>query len=493
MRQRSFLRPKPPLQASVSLLAACLILAITSTGLITWLGISWRNQELTLDRYLNLQSNQILSLYSREALERYGLWGYDAKVLDEEFLQKELSSTAKVLSYQAEPSLPFSDPNVAITQVSAFSTTRVPLALIDELWGRIEHFRQAGLAIDDLPLLEGVSLPELPALPEVADGAKAASYTFTPSTDVYFSPRMLDFEEDPEAEEAIRESAQEDFAEVSEAVEDSLQGLLALDRAEGTNILTGFAASDENGIISTLLLLVSEGMKHLQFDYPRVLDKLLFQEYVINQFSSEVRGPAADSASGKDFLTLSGQKMSELRFASEHEAEEILLAQPNAFLRTALVTGLLASTRLALHYAAISNNPTKMSGYQSAAATLSSAVAILSLGTILLEPMTIARVFALIDAAIQMFSDVKALKQGKGVALYPLPGHSLNQVDLFYTDYLRLLGLFVPLEKQASSLSAIVAKNLGHELSSVIRLALAFSRSGREVTIGRDLQYAVLG
>lgn len=505
-------RSRHGLRASIGLLAACLILAITSTGLITWLGISWRNQEISLDRHLDLQSSQILSGYDREILERYGLWGYDPATIDSAFWQSELLATAAVSSYEAEPLSPLRQPDLLLQQISTFASTRVPVAVLDEIWDRIELFREAGTAVANVPLLSefsetDFSLPEIPAeLPGpleptgsgvvVNDGSgilKDRAIADKKNTGISFVPLGLTKRtDDQEIRDEAVEQAEDDARGVNDLFRGKLSEILAMDRESEVPLLTGMAADNEQGIISLLLVLVSEGIDYLNFDYPRIVDKMLFQEYVINQFSSEVRGPAAASQNGKSYLTLSGQKMSDLDFTSHYEAESILLAQRNEWVTAGIITGVLASTRLALQFAAILNDSQKMATYQGVGTTLASALALLSLGTVVIDPLVVARVFALIEATIQMFSDVKQLKQGKGVALFPLKGNSLERIDMFYIDYLRLMGLFVPMEKQAIMAAEIVENVAEAELSCGIRLNILFSRGSGARSVRKEMHYAVL-
>ncbi len=513
-------RSRHGLRASIGLLAACLILAITSTGLITWLGISWRNQEISLDRHLDLQSSQILSGYDREILERYGLWGYDPATIDSAFWQGELLATAAVSSYEAEPLSPLRQPDLLLQQISTFASTRVPVAVLDEIWDRIELFRETGTAVANVPLLSefsemDFSLPEIPAeLPGPLEPTGSGVVVNTSSgvvvntssgilkdraladkknTGINYVPLGLTKRtDDQEIRDEAVEQAEDDARGVNDLFRGKLSEILALDHESEVPLLTGMAADNEQGIISLLLVLVSEGIDYLNFDYPRIVDKMLFQEYVINQFSSEVRGPAAASQNGKSFLTLSGQKMSDLDFTSHYEAESILLAQRNEWVTAGIITGVLASTRLALQFAAILNDGQKMATYQGVGTTLASALALLSLGTVVIDPLVVARVFALIEAAIQMFSDVKQLKQGKGVALFPLKGNSLERIDMFYIDYLRLMGLFVPLEKQATVAAEIIENVAETELSCGIRLNILFSRGSGARSVRKEMHYAVL-
>ncbi len=493
---------KLKLRASISLVACILVVAITGVGLTTVRGISERSREVTLDRVLNLQTQQLLATYDRDLLERYGLWGFDPAGVSESQALKDLKQVSGILSYQFSPDYPLADSEVLLKQVVSFSKTRVSVALIDELIERVKDFRSAGNLLSTSPELQqaieqvGSVFPRLPAgqpgIPDVIDDNPHYS-TLSLNYTRYFDRARLAESMEPE-EPALSE---EEEAQVEEGLkkiytfEKEIEALLNRPDAQDEDLIPILTPAPADTMVGHLLNLVNRGINLLDFEVPRIFNKVLFQEYILNQFSSQVRGPKAKTAEGKSFITLSGQKMSDLKFTSNFQAESILLTIENEFLARGAVVAALASTRLALNYLALLQDPARMAKHEAIAAVIVTGVAIASLGSVILEPLAVARLLALVDAGRLMLSDVSKLRKGEGVPLYP-GNHALGKIDIYYTDYLRIMGVVPKLENQLAHAARILEKTAGHPLVSGGQHSVSFLSNRREQVIRRGWNYAVL-
>lgn len=496
------------LRGSLSLLASVLIVAITSTAILTARGIALRNSELALDRLLNLQGQQALSSYDRSLLERYGLWGFDPAKIDQAQQLRDLAQVPGVKDYSLRFAGELTEPEVLRRQVSQFAKSRVTLELFGEIWQRIQDFRMMGNFLEHSSglqdAIEGVRefVPAIPATAELtkpllrSGGVSASMGTEVSSNTLRFSAFHInrhtesDVDEEPVLSEEEIEALDTGLGYVDDMASD-LSGVFGQSDDFEISLTDDEGDSDTQSRLMSLLTMVSQGLDVMQFEVPFVLEKILFQEYVLAQFSSAVRGPAAFEKEAQNFQTLSRQNMSKLDFSEKFEAEMILLAQNRAFSARLFVNSTIGATRLATHFMAEVSDAYRMGRHKAAAASISAAIAILSLGTVVLEPASIAYSLALVTAAKNMLLDLRQILEGRGVALYPAASNPLYQVKVYYIDYLRILGLVLPIDKQAEVAAAVIIKNIGHSPVTSIEQQLRLHNGGLVIPYERRWSYAV--
>lgn len=449
------------LRGSVTLLASVIIFSITATGMIASKGAKKRQTELELHRLLDLQGEQLLSLYDRNLLERYGIWAFDPLKIDLKFNTKEILSIPGVNYYHMKPHGYYGEGKNFYTQAVHFAKGRLPLRAADELYERIKAFQEAGKVVSGVPVAAAIEkmssfLPKLSRgidLPAIESGVseRQGGSKAPPAASGGAAPVSRKAEPDKEQDKDKDKAGQKENALTKEE-EDALRLFRGEVKAFDAETGSAFQTEEDKktGLLASVLTGLSRGIDALTFELPESLNKLIFQEYVLSQFSSQVRGPDAKTDEGKHFRTLSGQFMSDIKVMQPFEAERILTGFENPHAARAAVSALILSTRLVLNFAAEINDDYRMARHRAKASALSAIIAAATLGEVQLDPEPLSYILALLASGKNAYGDRLKLNKGETAALYPAEGHTLSKVHIYYTDYLRLISLFLPAEELAA-------------------------------------------
>lgn len=100
------------------------------------------------------------------------------------------------------------------------------------------------------------------------------------------------------------------------------------------------------------------------------------------------------------------------------------------------VTYYITTVRVATHYAAKLTDPKENAKYAGRAAAISGVVAFITVGYVQIPPEALKHLLIVIAATKAALKDVKKLKKGDGVDLWP-GGTDPRNIDVYYHDYLR--------------------------------------------------------
>lgn len=507
-------------RGSVSILAALIISAVTMTGLAAAAASSYRLQLLRLHRLAELQAEQILSMYDRELLERYGLWGYDPTDIPLKENTSDLISLLPGTSCSIKPLKPLSEPEIFKEQAVHFAKSRLPLRLGEEIYQRLKRIAEGGRSLNLLPLLEASekvknllpdlssaeSLPQLPAsLPPASRNIPSGHTGSAPAKTKGLPPYAENQAEDTKAEEKEEDKEEKEKEKAEKEEKDREEEI----KREGESVWRVFseemkafgAAHPEyapsegslSGLVQSLFEKMDRALSFLDFELPAFMEDLIFQEYILHEFTSQVRGPGAGTEEGRNYRMLSGSLFSDYSVTEKYEAESIITGAKSGHMAKVMVNTLLFSTRLMLNYAEEISNERKMAVHEAKAAAVSAAVVFFSLGTIVLDPEALAMVFALLPALRNADKDVKRLLEGKGVPFYPDPSSFPSRIDIFYVDYLRIIALFRSTDKMAARAGLFVYLNTGVWGMSALEIKAGVPSGGSRNTYERLFEYARQG
>ncbi len=139
---------------------------------------------------------------------------------------------------------------------------------------------------------------------------------------------------------------------------------------------------------------------------------------------------------------------------------------------------MLFSTRLVFRYLPEIMEEDRFAIHKASAALLSQAIAVLTLGYIVIEPEALAYIVAIFPAIPRAAMDVKKLLQGEEVSLYPVPGHSLAKLKVNYIDHLRVFAFLTPHKRKLDMTSQYIKKNMGKSYYCTASFILSVKNGG---------------
>ncbi len=470
-------RKRKYLKASVSLLAAAMIGVITLTALMSARALQYQQNALMLHRLVDLQSEQILSLYERQLLEEYGLWAFAPETLDYAFNFEELRRQLPKADYRIEVLEPLADPEVFQEQSINFAKKRLPLKTAAAFYERLQAFSRAQNVLKDEEFkkakgfLEKFAKAPSADFPEKVKGGAMKSPGQNGPSLAYPDQREEEREEEQSEAEREREEKRREAEEMRKSFSSDLKDAYK-------ELYPEEYVKDDQTIAAELSGILDQASNFLDFSLPPFAERFVFHEYILQHFTSAVRGPGASFEAGRNYRSLSGKLFSECERTEKYEAECIIFGTDSSKAARLAAESIIISTRLALRYAAEINNETKMALHKAKASALSAAAFVASLGTLEIDPEALSYLFALIPAIRSAADDLKLLKNGGTVPLYPDPEHVLCRAGIYYTDYLRLFMLLRSDEALAGQAASFMIRNTSSYPFCAIRIeaSLPFGR-----------------
>lgn len=481
------------IQGSISILAAILVLSISFLSLGLAYFIKAIRIESQLDRLMDLEKDLVLANFDRELYERYGLFALEssaeyANLFNQLTAAEELdarvdisfkenldeSDNFKTMLYEfTAPRLPLRLVN-EIDERSGFIDT-----LVDKLQGSLAKMKgNLGKLSKNLSKLKDLSSEDTAELQSNPSGAHAGRLRYMPQslllldnkTETKDSAESEQPEEDPEMGEEEARTNLNDFL-------DEIDSITKISNELGAEASSEEISEAENPF-TVIIDVISNLEKILSSDKNLILEKIYTSEYILNQCSSRTRGPLSED--NEDFITLSGISMEELSFSSDYEAEMAIIGTTSEKTAKYTTASLIFILRALSNYISNRQDPKTFGIKQALGLLISTAIAVLSAGTIVLSPEFIAECLLIFSALRQAYKDYKELKSGGKVQLYPAAHLIENKFQAFlsventYIDYLRFISLFIPLSKQLNSLRKIILENTQVELYTAFEIRLNY-------------------
>lgn len=444
-------------EGGISLILAITIFWTSTIAVFSYRYAYIRAEESKLNRLLDLSLKQAMASYDRELLERYGLWGLEEGLINNSFFESGLKQSYLLESFDYKACDQLED-EVLYEQILTFSKSRVLTEVLSELFTRLKGIEEAGELVSDSGLRPRIeSMRELLDLnPSVKPQGYLNKAHLLPSIWGESGTSGKEEGDSKEADDEEKEKALNQIEKMQNQVLDA--GKYSQDILPEGDL---FTADSTKGILEELLNYLDRGINLMQFNVGIGTEAFIFHEYVLSQFHSLARGPKAIPEKGKDYVGLNGRKLSEYDYSEMLEAEKILLGFDNSFITLSRLIQMLFSTRLVFRYLPEIVEENRFAIHKANAALLSQAIAVLTLGYIVIEPEVLAYIVAIFPAIPRAAMDVKKLLQGEEVPVYPVPGHSLAKLKVNYIDHLRVFAFITPHKRKLEMTSRYIKKNMG--------------------------------
>lgn len=456
---------------SITIMAAILISSISAMALGLGIYAEILSEQMALNRHVDLLSENVLASYDRTLYERYGLLAFTSEAYLDDFQSYNFIDYESLAEMELEYEANLYEPEGLLNQIRKFTDIRLPGIIVEELLDRSEAFSNLLDRIPNLPVLDILGDKDISSLANIF-GAQEERKTISVAFDSVQMdlPNQTDDSDEEvevveEVEEGMTEGGVDEVDEIDhELIDDFATSLDSLELINGSLNFNDLDISESYGdnIFSPFLYLIDTSNEFLNSIDFHALDKIVFTEYVLNIFQSRMRGP--DSDINPEFISLSGQNMSKYSYSSIYEAEKILTARANENTANSLVQIFIYSIRLLSNYISNLNNTSLMSAYRTTAGLLSTSIALISLGSVVIEPETLAQVMLIADSGIDAWSDLSKLKNGESIVFYKTNSASfIDDIELAYLDYLRLISLITPLEKSLEQVAEVINDNMNDD------------------------------
>lgn len=199
---------------------------------------------------------------------------------------------------------------------------------------------------------------------------------------------------------------------------------------------------------------------YMDADLPGIVDRLLLNEYAAFSFDSNVKVYDGD----EEEANMIGIPFSEIHDDNRGDLEYLLVGDNRPVTNTYVSFGLLMGTRLLLDMSAYLLDDSKKAIALGIAEVLAVLIAVLSAGSIIVEPSTLQYVVLFIMAYIRAYRDGVRLLAGYSVPLFynDKVTSTLGVFsDTYYRDYYRIFLMFVPEESLLSRMRQVITMDCG--------------------------------
>ncbi len=454
---------------SISILAAVISMSILflSLGIIQYSKIY--NEQVSLDRRIDLLGDYILSEYDRDLYRRYGLFGFESGNNYSSFYNENYSELDNSTVFMIQNLTSLYSNSEMKRQILNFTRGRIPTLILSEIEERSNAITDLISRLPSTPEIGGLtdgffndirsifgsnySPGSLSMWLDTDENASGEIFLSNSSSmgSLYLENQTLDntYSTDEDNSEEIDTSELDEFNEDLSKLDD-ISNQLNFDE---TLIID--ESKYGNNVFSPFMQLIDQANNLIRNNEIMFIDGLIFNEYVLNQFSSRLRN------SETDFESLAGINFNDLSFSSVYEAEEIIIGNSDSRFANNAVQVSIFSIRLLTNVIANYNNSSLMSLYRTTGSIISLLIALITVGHVQVEAEAIASALLIIDSAIDSWSDLQSINEGESLVFYDDNSDKFyTEIELNYYDYLRLIALLVPIENQLDQVGRILNINL---------------------------------
>ncbi len=396
-------------RGSISLFC-CLILTAFSLVLSSWVSAAhMRAWEARLADALKSQCQVVLAAYDPALFTSFGLLGFETQAANGQVVSTLMAGCPGWQGPWLTVDAPLSDPLVLDQQMVRQMKNRLPLHWLDQIQKELDP---ASFLTDALsgPVASLAGSVEAGQVSQVLDTLLGS---------------LLD-----------------------ELADDQLTGVK--NRLDGLGLsLLGCRDSD---LMTSLFgglptVLDPQGLNRLAAACNRLFSQaatglyedLCVAEYALAYCTQRV---TVCGQTGRTLRTPDGRSMTALAVSRPCELEQVLTGFFDPQAAAFVVRTCLVSLRTLIHLAALVSDADEMLTIQGLAESLAGAVALVSAGTVALEPQAIAYVLVVAKALSAAYKDTTRLLAGERIRLWP--GIGDLSATCSYQDHLRLFTLMLP-------------------------------------------------
>ncbi len=419
-------------QGSISLMMALILSALLLVFSLFLQAGLYRSAQADLTRAMSAQIQTGLAAYDLNLLSDFGLWGYRLDRIDPLVFQHSLPGHMKRHPMILLPGNPLTDETVLETQILSYMKARLPVIYVDHLFSQLDSLSTGSQAVSQEHTIHHVSgwLAGFSG-----NSARSAASSLTNGL----------------------------FSQVEEVAAVQLDQIYR----ENAAALTGIHQDQELSSLLTMMpdffdpaslaIAADEFDQFLNFSTPLLYEKACVAEYVLGQFSCAVLTEKKGGYT-QPVRTINGRQM--LGFPDDRilEVEQMITGVNNPRLAAKIVQGVLVSLRTVIHLADLITDKSQMQIIRGTAAAISTALAAITAGSVIIEPETVAWLLAVARSLKNGWSDVNSLLNGNAVSFWP--GDQAALVNLYYADYLRLFLLALP--------RPLLLNQIGRQLETII-------------------------
>lgn len=430
----------------------CVIITALSLVFSSWyLAVRTRADELRLSQSMASQIEVSLASFDKELYQTFGLFGYETPSLDRSVFYMSLPEHMHDCSLVLDPRQSLFDPVVLDRQMVRYMKAREPGIWLD--WF-IERFKTFSDMFSVLGTTAGGSLS-----PDDAIHASAWKMPEDPGTDMalVFSDREVSLSDvcrkafKSLSSALIKKTANRLFNLLFDELETDLLVEARQSYQQFSTEVSGLSNRDPvvgllNGLPDLFnpqsVTRTADALDNLfEFSTPPIYEKLCVVDYILSAFTSQVEGHWTQGT-WHAYEMLDGTMASALKGKRPCEAERILTGISDPESARITVQFIITSLRSLVHMTAILTDETRLSSYRTAAATLAGAVAVISGGTVAVEPETITYLLVACQSLAEGIDESRRLVEGQSIPFWP--GKGSIDFSLVYRDYLRLMFLSMP-------------------------------------------------
>lgn len=464
-------------EGGISLFLTIVMVAVLFLELVLIGGAKQRDLELRAGRAVDLATDSVLASYDRNLAKQYGLLGFSRAELS---ASVQAHIDAELVAYPATSELsfsssdPLSEAAVLEGQISSYMKLLYPQLMIEQILemsnvladfkGGIIGASESGTLIDEFEIDKSFSL-------DMQIHSLLQNHVLKESLNSLND--FLQNQEDSNQAHIFRNYFLQEAAghEGEEPYEPPLSNE---NQAIGDDLLDNIVSSADglNWDLAGLAEQISQGIEILDIDTHATYDRLLTCEYILEMTGNwSDQRQAAKLTEGRK--NLRGLSFKQFHHERELESEYILSGLDSELASKAAISALLSGSRLALRALGLLMNEGEMQKLSIWSGILSVGIAIVSGGSIVIEPDGLKYILLLLRAQVEAVSDQNKLLDGGEVDLLPyIDGGDLPSK---YSDYLRLFLLVTDKDAQLLRLGETIEGNLGETFYTGLRTTLTFT------------------
>ncbi|NLJ69947.1 MAG: hypothetical protein GX328_00585 [Clostridiaceae bacterium] len=446
-----------------------LLLPTTITILfLTFENAQLRRDELDFVRGCENSLELTLADYDRQLWYEFGLWGVESNLLNQhknEIEQNFVSDKHKVrIELSALHSL--DEPDQLRKQILRHMSVRAPFLLTEEIVHRITDVGILGEQLSNSPVLTAIS--------SQSDLFDPESILNNPDS-VPGNIDDLDVEIKQEDQEKLSEMSNTELNALSETalgilddlVEDAKTMIIPMYESTGNQVPT-------NPLAPSSLQNIATFSDQLLFNYDiPVISRLQLQEYMFNYYPMQVTELAV-SGNKTQLQTPDGRLHSDLRAAGrKNEVEQIIFNTENPNSAASKAKWSIRGICFTYHLIDNFTDAEKRSDYLLQATGISTAIAAVSLGHVVIDPQSLTYLIILIDSLSQAFADCSQLVAGEEISFAFGP----VEFELNYRDFMRVFALLKKEENLLIGINNMRKKTIAGSYVTAIELDADFRNS----------------
>jgi len=455
-------------EASSSLFFLILLPAAVIVLFLTFENAQMRRAELDFVRGCENSLDLTLADYDRQLWHEFGLWGVDSNFINQhknEIEQNFVENKHKAnIEISALHSLDETDQ--LRKQILRHMSVRAPFLVTKEIVNRITDVSILGEQLNNSPILTAIT--------SQSDLFDPESILNNPGS-VPGDLEDLDVEIEQEDQDRLAEMSNTELNALSET---ALKILADLTEEAKTMIIPMYESTGNqvpaNPLAPSSLQSIANFSDQLLFNYDiPVISRLQIQEYMFNYYPMQVT-ELEISGNKTQLQTPDGRLHVDLQAAGrKNEIEQIIYNTENPDSAASKAKWSIRGICFTYHLIDNFTDAEKQSHYLLQATGISTAIAAVSFGHVVIDPQSLTYLIILIDSLSQAFADCNQLLAGEEVSF----AFANAKFELNYRDFMRVFALLKKEDKLLTGINNMRKKTIAGSFITSIELNADFRNS----------------